>query len=84
LFVVTTPPMPTSPSSGASAPDAMLINVDLPAPFSPTSAWISPGRQLNVTPVSAGLPPNALETPVSRTAAAVSSAAIVALPCLAA
>jgi hypothetical protein len=31
-----------SPSSGCSSPYSIFIRVDLPAPFSPTRAWISP------------------------------------------
>ena len=30
------------PESAATAPVITLINVDFPAPFSPTSAWTSP------------------------------------------
>ena len=39
-----------SPSSGAASPYRMFMSVDFPAPFSPRSAWISPGR-LEVDPV---------------------------------
>lgn len=38
-----------SPSSGWMIPAAMRISVDLPAPFSPTRAWISPGRTAKST-----------------------------------
>ena len=31
------------PASGCCAPDRIFSSVDLPAPFSPSSAWISPG-----------------------------------------
>ena len=31
------------PASGGCAPERILRSVDLPAPFSPSSAWISPG-----------------------------------------
>ena len=39
-----------SPSSGRYKPYKMLINVDLPAPFSPSSARISPRRNSRFTP----------------------------------
>ena len=29
-----------SPSSGATTPEMILMSVDLPAPFSPSTAWI--------------------------------------------
>jgi hypothetical protein len=32
------------PESGVVAPEMILISVDLPAPFSPTSACTSPDR----------------------------------------
>src|SRR5438132_795358 len=33
------PETPNDPESGATAPVMILMSVDLPAPFSPTSAW---------------------------------------------
>ena len=45
-----------SPLSGVSAPVMILMRVDLPAPFSPTRAWTSPGRRSNDTPLSARTP----------------------------
>src|SRR5215467_7675581 len=44
--------------SGCSAPVMILIRVDLPAPFSPTSAWTSPARKSNETPLRARTAPN--------------------------
>ena len=35
-------PRTTLPASGASCPEITRSSVDLPDPFSPTSAWISP------------------------------------------
>ena len=32
------------PVSAVAAPERILINVDLPAPFSPTRAWTLPAR----------------------------------------
>jgi hypothetical protein len=40
-----------------------LTIVDLPAPFSPTSAWISPPCSGNETSRTAATAPNDLETP---------------------
>src|SRR5690606_31837408 len=42
------------------APVRHLISVDLPAPFSPRSAWISPARRSKSTPSSARVPGNTL------------------------
>src|SRR5262245_61190583 len=52
---------PESGQSGCSAPVMILIRVDLPAPFSPTSAWTSPSRRSNETPLSARTAPNDFE-----------------------
>ena len=41
----------------ATTPDMILIRVDLPAPFSPSTAWIEPRRQEKSTPSSARTPP---------------------------
>ena len=35
----------TSPVSGPYTPERILMRVDLPAPFSPTTARTSPGEQ---------------------------------------
>src|SRR5215472_10232635 len=56
----------TCPWSGASEPAAIAIRVDLPAPFSPSRAWISPARAAKVTPVSASTPSKLLRTAASR------------------
>ena len=40
----------------------MFISVDLPAPFSPAIAWISPRRSSKSTPRSAWIAPNDLLT----------------------
>src|SRR5439155_22507372 len=44
------------PASACSAPVMILMRVDLPAPFSPTSAWTSPEHRSNETPLSACTP----------------------------
>jgi hypothetical protein len=46
-----------SPSSGATMPLRILSSVDLPAPFAPTSAWISAGSTSKLTPRTAWMPP---------------------------
>src|SRR5215212_7269640 len=40
--------------------------VDLPAPFSPTTAWISPGEIPNDTSLTAVMPPKRFVTACSR------------------
>ncbi len=45
------------PSVSDTTPAMTLVRVDLPAPFSPTSAWISPSARLKSTPSIAGTPP---------------------------
>src|SRR6185312_5805019 len=50
------------PESAASTPAAMPISVDLPAPFSPTMAWTSPGTMTRSTPRSACTGPKLLCT----------------------
>ena len=51
LIVTADPSSRISPSSGGASPYRMFIRVDLPAPFSPSRAWISPGRIVEVDPV---------------------------------
>src|SRR5271166_7197995 len=52
-----------SPPSPRKAPVRILISVDLPAPFSPRRAWISPASTRRSTPSSALTPGNAFEIP---------------------
>src|SRR6266852_4776356 len=58
------PPTAIAPESGVSAPVMILTSVDLPAPFSPTSAWTSPGARSKDTRRSAWIPVNDLEMEV--------------------
>ena len=51
------------PMSGGKTPARMFIIVDLPAPFSPSSAFNRPRRTVMLTPSSALTPGNALELP---------------------
>ena len=61
------PSSSSRPSSGASTPATIRPSVDLPAPFSPTSAWIDPRAMLSDTPSSARTAPKCLETSASST-----------------
>src|SRR5664280_862242 len=57
-----------SPSSKEYKPNRHFISVDLPAPFSPTSACTVPGRTFKLTPSRAFTPLKALEIlDISRT-----------------
>ena len=42
------PPTATLPLSGTTTPEMILISVDLPAPFSPSSAWTSPAPDVKI------------------------------------
>jgi hypothetical protein len=44
------------PDEGAIAPLQVFIKVDLPAPFSPANAWISPLLNSKLTPFKACTP----------------------------
>ena len=71
------PAISTTPSSGTTVPLAMPSNVDLPEPFSPSTAWISPARTSSDTSSLACTGPYRLETPRSdRTVGAPSLAPI--------
>src|SRR5262249_31270552 len=61
----------TTPGWGRWTPPRMRISVDLPAPFSPTTAWISPNATSKSTPSSATVAPNRLLTPSALTAGPV-------------
>ena len=51
------------PSSAGWTPERIFISVDLPAPFSPMSAWTSPARRSKSTRSSAVTPAKRLLTP---------------------
>ena len=57
LIAVGTPSIRTSPSSGWTIPARILTSVDLPAPFSPTSACTERGSIEKLTSESARTPP---------------------------
>ena len=62
-----TPSMMISPLSGRSAPEMILINVDLPQPFSPARQCTSPGMRSMETSIRAGTPPKDLDIPRAET-----------------
>ena len=45
------------PASGRTTPVSSLTRVDLPAPFAPSNAWISPGSTTSVAERSATTAP---------------------------
>src|SRR4051794_21313466 len=57
------PSTASEPASGRSTPERILTNVLLPAPLSPTSAVISPGRTSIAPFTRACTAPKALLTP---------------------
>jgi hypothetical protein len=62
-----TPSTRIVPAVGEWIPVRALIRVDLPAPFSPIRAWISPGRRLKSTPSRAFTGGNSTLMPVIST-----------------
>ena len=65
LWVTRWPRDPDRRPSGGDAPVTILMSVDLPAPFSPTSACTSPARRSNETSRNACTPENDLLIPRS-------------------
>jgi hypothetical protein len=61
------PSTSTAPASGETTPVRIFTSVDLPAPFSPTSACVLAGAIANETSSTACTPPYAFETPRSST-----------------
>src|SRR5690348_13693228 len=53
------------PENSGCTPAMIFISVLLPAPFSPTRPWISPGRSAKSTPRSASTPPKLFVMPCS-------------------
>src|SRR6202048_2849471 len=64
------------PESAGCAPARIFISVDLPAPFSPTSACTSPAFTSNDTPSSARTPGNVFTMPDMRSNGAPGAAAV--------
>src|SRR5215472_5231575 len=69
-----TPESRISPSSGRYRPVRMFESVDLPAPFSPRSAWTSPSAASKSTWSLATTPGNRFVIPRRVTAAAMGTA----------
>ena len=67
-MVVALPSMRISPSSGRCIPYRIFMRVDLPAPFSPTIAWIVPRETLRKMSWLATTPGKRLVIPRSSTA----------------
>src|SRR5580704_4246902 len=61
------------PASGAYRPAATFISDDLPAPFSPNSAWTSPALASNSASSRATNPSNDFLTPTSLRAATITA-----------
>src|SRR4051794_3430177 len=80
---MTRPPISTMPVSGSIEPAATAMSVDLPAPFSPTSAWTSPSTTSRPTPLRATTPGNVLTTSVRRRTTRASGMSLRRLPVLA-
>ena len=60
------------PESGRISPQICAISVDLPAPFGPMMAWISPARTSRSTPLVATTASKALRRPDRRSSAPAS------------
>src|SRR5262245_48220879 len=58
----------------------IFISVDLPAPFSPSTAWISPGRTVRSMPSLATTDGYAFRMPVRRRRGTAPVAAVFMLP----
>src|SRR4051812_41565095 len=68
-WVTTHSPMAIEPAVTARSPESRLIRVDLPAPFGPMTAWISPVRTSRETSATACSPPKRFVSPSARSAA---------------
>src|SRR5262245_23121414 len=84
--VIGSPSRSIRPSSGGTTPAMILIRVDLPAPFSPRTAWIRPARTVRSAPAKACTPPYRFETPrasnsdrLVRERGAASAAAVISV-----
>src|SRR5690349_8735994 len=75
-------PAPRSmvPPSGVRRPLRQPIRVDLPDPFGPSRAWISPSAMSRSTPSSASSPPNAFDNSLTWSGTVPSSVSRVLVP----
>src|SRR5260221_2296664 len=71
-----TPSSRISPASAGCRPVTILTSVDLPAPFSPTRAWIVPGATSKATSRTASMPPKLLLMPTRLRRATVIAASV--------
>src|SRR6266404_8160691 len=69
-----TPSSRISPASAGCRPVMILTSVDLPAPFSPTRAWMVPGATSKATSRTASMPPKLLLMPTRLRRATVIAA----------
>jgi len=67
------PAIATAPRVGARWPDKSLMRVDLPAPFSPITAWTSPALNDSETSLSTSTAPKLMVRPRASSTGAVSS-----------
>src|SRR5262249_7063325 len=74
------PPSSTCPSSGRYRPVSTLQRVVLPAPFSPSRAWISPGSTSNSTRLFATTPGKRFVMPRAATTRALPPASGASAP----
>src|SRR5256885_16436517 len=65
--------MKIEPESALTMPARRFLIVDLPAPFSPTSATTSPGARVKLTALTAVMPPNRFVTRSTATAGSAPS-----------
>ena len=70
----------TVPPSGSSSPSSMSIVVDLPAPFGPRSATVSPRPIAKSIPRTARTSPNDFASPLSSIPASAPTSALCHLP----
>src|SRR6476646_7255291 len=70
---ISTPFTTIEPESGFTMPARRFLIVDLPAPFSPTSATTSPGATSKLTSLTAVMPPNRFVTRSTATAGSAPS-----------
>src|SRR5262245_60912390 len=70
--LISTPSSRTVPPSRGKTPVSTLINVLLPAPFSPIRAWTSPRRTVKSTRCNAFTPGKDLDRPRTSSNAGVS------------
>src|SRR5688572_16916197 len=61
----------TSPAVGTRSPESRLVNVDLPAPFGPITAWMRSRQRSSVTSFTAASPPKRFVSPRAESSISV-------------